>query len=158
MLSNKIHKRPSWDEYFLNLAEVVKTRANCLRMSVGVVIVKDKRIIATGYNGTPMGVKNCSEGGCLRCMNRHKGILKENERKDLCVCIHAEQNALLQSAYLGVSTKGAILYSTVAPCLQCAKAIINSGVSSVVFGESHQEDKGLELFAVAGVKTRKYSV
>lgn len=156
MLNDKIHKRPEWDEYFLNLAHVVKSRSNCVRMDVGVVIVKDKRIIATGYNGTPMGVKNCSEGGCQRCADRHRGVLKEGERKDMCICIHAEQNALLQSAYHGVSTKGATLYTTVLPCSQCAKAIINGGIVSVVYGAGHTDTLGLELFISAKIQTRQY--
>lgn len=150
-----MNNRPSWDEYFLNLAEVVKTRSNCLRMAVGVVVVKDKRIIATGYNGTPAGVKNCLEGGCQRCLDRQNNVLKENERKDLCICIHAEENALLQSALHGMSTKGALLYSTVAPCLQCAKAIVNSGIAEVVYGEDHQDDAGIQLFTAANVKFRR---
>jgi dCMP deaminase len=148
--------RPSWDEYFINLAEVVKSRSNCLRMAVGVVVVKDKRIIATGYNGTPAGLKNCIDGGCKRCLERERNILKESERKDLCICIHAEQNALLQSAYHGMSTKGAVLYSTVAPCLQCAKAIANSGISSVVYAGSYSDELGLRLFKSAGIKVQRY--
>lgn len=144
--------RPSWDEYFLNLAHVVKDRSNCLRMAVGVVIVKDKHIIATGYNGTPAGIKNCIDGGCERCLQRDKNILKENERKDLCICVHSEQNALLQSAYHGVPTKGATLYSTVAPCLQCAKAIINAGISKIVFAQDQQDKSGKKLLTSAGLE------
>ncbi|MBI2641226.1 dCMP deaminase family protein [Candidatus Roizmanbacteria bacterium] len=132
--------------------EVVRHRSNCLRTSVGVVIVKDKHIIATGYNGTPAGTKNCIDGGCKRCLQRSQNILKENERKDLCVCVHSEQNAILQSAYHGVSTKGAMLYSTVAPCLQCAKAIINAGIAMVIFGEKHQNTLGTDLLTSARVK------
>lgn len=143
--------RPSWDEYFLNLAQIVKKRSNCLRMNVGVVIVKDKHIIATGYNGTPKGIKNCIEGGCERCLHREKNILKENERKDLCICVHAEQNALLQSAYHGVSTKGAKMFSTTSPCLQCAKHIINAGITSVIYEAEHQDNLGTELLRSAGV-------
>lgn len=137
--------RPNWDEYFLKLAHMVKERANCLRGSVGVVIVKDRHIITTGYNGTPAGTKNCFEGGCERCANREKNIIKENERKDLCLCLHAEQNALLQAAYHGVSTKGATLYSTIAPCLQCAKAIINAGVAKIVYEGDFQDKLGIDL-------------
>lgn len=148
-------ERPSWEQYFLDLAYVVKTRSNCLRMSVGVVIVKDKRIMATGYNGTPMGIKNCHEGGCQRCWDRENNVLKENERKDLCVCIHAEQNAILQSAYHGISTKGAILYSTTAPCIQCAKQIINVGITAVIYAEEYSDEMGKKLFADAGVKLTK---
>lgn len=151
---NTFSSPPSWDTYFLNLAQVVKTRSNCIRMAVGVVIVHDKRIIATGYNGSPTGIANCYEGGCERCRDRQEGKLKENERKDLCVCIHAEQNALLQASYHGTQTKEATMYTTVAPCLQCAKAIINAGVVEVVYAESHQDDLGLQLLEKAGVKTR----
>lgn len=135
---------------------MVKERSNCLRMSVGVVIVKDKHIIATGYNGTPAGIKNCIDGGCERCLQRHRDVLKENERKDLCICVHSEQNALLQSAYHGASTKGATMYSTTAPCLQCAKTIINAGISCVVYEKEHQDKLGINLLRTAGLKTQKY--
>jgi len=148
-------KRPSWDEYFLSLATTVKERSNCLRDAVGVVIIQDRHIIATGYNGTPAGIKNCIDGGCKRCWMRKQNKLKENERKDLCICIHAEQNAVLQSAYHGASTKGAILYSTIAPCIQCAKTIINAGISKVVYKESHQDNLGLKLLKEAGLKVKK---
>lgn len=153
-----VSKRPSWPEYFLNLAYVVKTRSNCLRMSVGVVVVKDRMIIATGYNGTPAGIKNCFEGGCQRCMDRHNEVLKENERKDLCICIHAEQNALLQAAYHGTSSKGAQLYSTVAPCIQCAKHIINAGITKVIYAEQYQDALGIDLLKQAGVETERVAV
>ncbi|OGK20865.1 hypothetical protein A2866_04880 [Candidatus Roizmanbacteria bacterium RIFCSPHIGHO2_01_FULL_39_8] len=153
MLANK--NRPSWREYFLKLAEIVKGRSNCLRMSVGVVIVKDKHIISTGYNGTPAGITNCIDGGCKRCKQRHSGELKENERKDLCICIHAEQNALLQTAYHGISTKGAIMYSTTAPCLQCAKHIINAGIAKVIFTDNHQDRLGIDLLQKAGIDIEK---
>lgn len=149
--------RPSWDQYFIQIAEIVKSRSNCLRSSVGVVIVKDKRIIATGYNGTPAGVKNCIDGGCQRCLDRQNNVLQANERKDLCVCIHAEENALLQSALHGVSTKGAVLYSTIAPCLQCAKAIVNSGITAVTYAEDHSDGLGVELFKQVGIEVKKHA-
>ncbi len=149
-------QRPTWDEYFLKLAHVIKDRSNCFRMAVGVVVVKEKHIIATGYNGTPAGVKNCFEGGCERCTQREKNLLKLDERKDLCICIHAELNALLQSAYHGVSTKGAVLYSTIAPCIQCAKAIINSGISEVFYEEEHQDKLGRELLIRAKVTVNHF--
>ncbi len=152
-----VRKRPSWDEYFMNLAHVVKERSACLRMDVGVVVVKDKRIIATGYNGTPIGIKNCSEGGCGRCKDRAQHKLQKGERKDLCICLHSEQNALLQSAYHGMSTKGAAMYSTVSPCLQCAKAIVNSGVTEVVYEGEHSDDLGIQLLISAGIKVRKHN-
>lgn len=149
-------KRPEWDEYFLKLARVVKERSNCLRGAVGVVVVKDRHIIATGYNGTPAGVKNCFEGGCERCLHREKNILSENERKDLCLCLHAEQNSLLQAAYHGIPTKGATMYATTAPCLQCAKAIINAGIVKVIYEENHQDDLGIELMSSVGIKVDQY--
>lgn len=156
-MSTQSGNRPSWEQYFLELAEVVKRRSNCLRMAVGVVIVQGKHIIATGYNGTPAGVKNCMDGGCERCHKRHNNLLQENERKDLCICIHAEQNALLQSAYNGVSTKGGVLYSTVAPCLQCAKAIINAGIKEVIYKTDHQDKMGINLFNQAGVQVQQFT-
>ena len=148
-------RRPSWDTYFLKLAHVIKERSNCIRMNVGAVIVQGKHIIATGYNGTPAGITNCSEGGCERCQQRQNNELKENERKDLCICAHAEQNAILQSAYNGAPTKGALLYSTVEPCLQCAKAIINAGISRVVYEEEHHGGVGLDLLKKAQVAVTK---
>jgi len=152
-MTNK--KRPSWDRYFLDLAKVVRGRSNCLRQSVGAVLVQGKHIIATGYNGTPAGIKNCFDGGCERCLHRHKNVLKKNERKDLCICIHAEQNAILQSAFHGARSKGAVLYSTIAPCAQCAKTLINAGISKVIFEENHSDDEGLKLLKKAGITVQQ---
>ena len=148
------NKRPSWDEYFMKLAHEVKERSNCIRMKVGVVLVKDRQIIATGYNGTPKGIKNCIEGGCQRCLDRHNNRLQQGERKDLCICVHAEENAILQSAYHGVSTKGAVMYSTIAPCAFCAKSIINAGISEVIYQDNHPGAMGESLLQKAGVKVR----
>jgi dCMP deaminase len=157
MLKGNTSGRPSWDEYFLNLAYVVKSRSNCLRQSVGVVIVKEKHIIATGYNGTPFGVKNCFEGGCQRCWDREHNGLGEGQDKHLCICIHAEQNAILQSAYHGTSTKGAVLYSTTAPCIGCAKHLLNAGIKEVVYAEEYTDSIGIDLLKEAGVLVRKSS-
>lgn len=133
--------RPSWDEYFLELAAVVAKRGSCLRPpQVGAVIVSDKRIIATGYNGTPTGIDNCDQGGCARCMARHEGEVVSGQNKDACICIHAEQNAIIQAALYGVSTSGATLYTTHSPCTQCAKMIINSKVVRVVFATTFDKD------------------
>lgn len=126
----------------MNLAQVVKTRGNCLLKQVGVVLVKDKRIIATGYNGTPVGLVNCADGGCPRCMKKSKGLIKSGEEKGSCLCVHAESNAILQSAYHGVSTKNSIMYTTFSPCLLCAKEIINSGISELYYFE---KDSGEEV-------------
>lgn len=138
--------RPSWDEYFMQIAEVTKTRADCLRKRVGAVIVRDKRIIATGYNGTPSGIENCTNGGCNRCLRREKGELQMGEQKDTCICIHAEQNAILQAAIHGTSTKDGTMYVTEIPCWQCAKLIINSGIKKIVAKKSERYQETLKLF------------
>lgn len=149
----KKNKRPSWDEYFMKLAEVVRSRGDCTRRTVGAVIVKDYRIITTGYNGTPHNIKNCSEGGCERCKKRDEGKIDWYEYEESCICIHAEQNAIIQAAYLGSTTKGAFLYCTTLPCSTCAKMIINAGLTTVIYKEHFPESKALNLLKKAGVKT-----
>lgn len=144
--------RPSWDEYFMSIAQIVKTRSNCLRDQVGVVIIKNKRIVATGYNGTPVGIKNCFQGGCKRCADRDKNILKPGESKDTCICVHAEQNAIVQSAYHGISTKGGTLYTTMSMCVQCARLIINGGIEKVISAKEYTDTHGLKLLKRAGVE------
>jgi len=147
-----IDKRPTWDEYFMMMADVVKKRADCTRRKVGSLIVRDFRIISTGYNGTPHKIKNCSEGGCLRCLRRDKGEIKGYEYEESCVCIHAEQNAIIQAAYHGSSTRGATLYSTANPCSSCAKILANAGIIRVVCKMEHHDLGGVELLKKAGVK------
>ena len=143
--------KPSWDDYFMELATVTKRRADCLRREVGCILVKDLRIMATGYNGTPHGIKDCSKGGCLRCQKRHNGELESGRNEESCVCIHAEQNVIIQAAYLGLSTKGATLYSTTNPCSSCAKMLINAGIVRVVCKMEHHDKEGIELLKKAGV-------
>ncbi len=144
--------KPSWDEYFMSLAVVIRSRADCLRRRVGAIIVKDLRIMATGYNGTPHNIADCSKGGCVRCQKRHKGELKSGEKEESCVCIHAEQNVIIQAAYLGLSTKGSTLFSTANPCSSCAKMLINAGITRVVCKMEHHDHEGIELLKKAGVK------
>ncbi len=148
----KSFDRPSWDEYFMSLAQVVKTRGNCIRQKVGAVVEKDRRIIATGYNGTPQGIPNCFEGGCDRCRAREDGQLERGQDKDKCVCIHAEQNAIIQSAYHGISTKDAEMYTTLSPCSQCAKVIINAGIRRIVCGGKYHDENGIELLKKAKIE------
>jgi dCMP deaminase len=145
-------KRPPWDEYFMNIARVVASRSNCLKRKVAAVIVKDRRIISTGYNGTPRGVKNCNEGGCPRCA----GLAPQGSSLAECVCSHGEENAIVQAAYHGVSLKGATLYSTYSPCLLCAKMIVNSGIAEVVYRDEYPlgETAGA-LLQEAGVVIRR---
>lgn len=135
----------------MQLSDVVATRSNCIRRSVGAVLVQDKRIISTGYNGTPHGVKNCDEGGCVRCKEREAGKLKSGEREEMCVCIHAEQNAVIQAALHGVSTKGASIYTTIPPCSQCAKILINAGIKQVFYRKDPHFTQGIVLLNSAGV-------
>lgn len=144
--------RPDWDEYFMGIARVVALRSNCIKRKVAAVIVKEKRIIATGYNGTPRGVRNCNEGGCPRCLS----FAESGTRLDECLCSHAEENAITQSAYHGVSIKGSTLYTTYSPCLICTKMIINSGIAEVVFSHAYSVgDVALRLLEEAGIKVRQ---
>lgn len=149
--------RPSWDAYFIELAHLIKKRSNCLRRAYGALVVRDFRIISTGYNGTPHGIKNCIDGGCKRCLRREKNEIKTHEYQESCICIHAEQNAIIQAAYQGSSTKGAIMYSTISPCSSCAKMIINAGIVRYVYDQPHHDEEGISLLKQAGVDVQKYS-
>jgi len=127
-------RRPDWDTYFMLQAEIAKLRSNCITRHIGSVIVKDNRQIATGYNGTPTGIRNCFDGGCSRCTNRTKGKIKSGEDLNRCLCTHAEANAIMQCALFGNagSTKGATLYSTFTPCIECSKMAISVGINRIV--------------------------
>jgi dCMP deaminase len=120
--------RPTWDEYFMEIARLVASRSTCLRRQVGAVMVKDKNILATGYNGTPSGIRHCAEVGCLR----QELNVPSGERHELCRGLHAEQNAIIQAAKHGVNIDGATLYCTHSPCIICSKMLINSGVKRIV--------------------------
>jgi len=145
-------KRPGWDQYFMDIARVVASRSNCMKRKVAAVIVLDKRIISTGYNGTPRGTKNCNEGGCPRC----NGMAVSGTSLDECLCSHGEENAIVQASYHGVSLKDATIYSTFAPCLMCAKMIINSGIREVVFNLDYPlNDSAFRLFKEAGIAVRQ---
>lgn len=140
--------RPSWDEYFMEIVELIKTRSTCTRRQVGALIVKDKRILATGYNGAPMGCKHCIETGCLRDqMNIPSG-----QRHELCRAIHAEQNAIVQAAYSGTSVKDGIMYVTHQPCVLCAKMIINAGIKKVIYRGEYPDPLAMEMLKEAGVE------
>ena len=145
--------RPSWDAYFMELARVVATRSNCSRRHVGAVIVRNRHILSTGYNGTPYGVKNCFEGGCPRCAH----ATESGKHLDECLCVHAEQNAICQAAQHGHAIDGATAYVTISPCLTCAKLLINAGIREVVYaGEYAFLDSVKDIFRQAGVKHRKF--
>ena len=146
-------QRPDWDTYFMNIAGVVATRGNCSRRQVAALIVKDRRIISTGYNGTPRGVKNCFEGGCLRCASDAPSGSNLGD----CVCCHAEENAITQAAYHGISVNNALLYCTLSPCLLCAKMIINAGIIEVIYGEEYGfSDQTGRLLSGGAVDCRQY--
>ena len=143
-------KRPTWDEYFLGIAELVSKRSTCLRRSVGAVLVKDKRILATGYNGAPSRIKHCDEVGCIR----EKLNIPSGQRHELCRGLHGEQNAFLQAAFHGTSLKDSILYSTTQPCIICAKMIINAGIKEIVIKGDYPDKMSKDLLREAKVKLR----
>lgn len=144
-------KRPSWDEYFLDIAELVSSRSTCRRRQVGAVIVKDKRILATGYNGAPKGLPHCLDIGCLR----EELKIPSGERHELCRGLHGEQNAFLQASLHGISVKDSVLYCTNQPCIICAKMIINTGIKEIVISEGYPDKMSMDFFKQAKIKVRK---
>jgi len=140
--------RPSWDQYFMNIAQLAATRSTCLRRQVGAVITKDKKILATGYNGAPAGLKHCLDIGCLR----EKLAIPSGERHELCRATHAEQNAIVQAATHGVSIKDSVLYSTTQPCILCTKLLINAGIKRIVIQESYPDKLSREMLKEVGVE------
>ena len=145
-------KRPDWDEYFMLQAELAKLRSNCMTRQVGAVIAKNHRQLATGYNGTPPGITNCYEGGCPRCTERMQNKVKSGEGLDRCMCTHAEANAIIHCAILGIgAVRGATLYSTANPCLECSKMAVTIGVRRFVCLTDYPEDTQ-DLVNQAGVE------
>ena len=142
--------RPTWDEYFLGIADLVSKRSTCLRRSVGAVLVKDKRILATGYNGAPSRIRHCEEVGCIR----QKLNIPSGERHELCRGLHGEQNAFLQAALHGTSVKGASLYSNTQPCIICAKMIINAGIREIVIRGAYPDKMARDFLRAAKVRVR----
>lgn len=143
--------RPGWDKYFMDIALVAASRSNCCRRHVAAVLVRDRRIISTGYNGTPRGVRNCSDGGCPRCNSN----TPSGHGLGDCLCSHAEENSIVQAAYHGISVKGSTLYTTYSPCLSCAKMIINAGIVEVVYHQRYSiDDVSTALLKEAGVIVR----
>jgi len=152
-MSKKIkqYQRPGWDEYFLEVAQLVAKRATCVRRRVGAVLVKDKKILATGYNGAPSGIKHCIDIGCLR----EKLKIPSGERHELCYGLHAEQNVILQAALHGISTKGSVLYITNQPCIICAKMLINAGITELIISGDYPDKLAKKLLKEAKIKIRK---
>ncbi|HZX20934.1 MAG TPA: dCMP deaminase family protein [Clostridia bacterium] len=146
--------RPSWDEYFMEIAEVVKTRSTCLRRQVGAVIVKDKQILSTGYNGAPTGLKHCEEVGCLR----QQLNIPSGEKHELCRGLHAEQNAIIQASLHGVKIEGATIYVTTQPCSVCAKMLINSGIKRLVYTGDYPDELADQMLKESGIVIEKIAV
>ena len=145
------NERPSWDDYFMDITVLVAKRATCLRRAVGATIVKDRRVLATGYNGAPSNIRHCAEVGCMREQMK----VPSGERHELCRGIHAEQNAIIQAAYHGVSIKGATLFCTNLPCSICAKMIINAGITKIVYQSGYADFISSEMLAEAEVELVK---
>lgn len=144
-------KRPSWDEYFMEVAEVVRKRSTCMRRQVGAVIVKDNRILSTGYNGAPKGLRHCEEVGCTRANYN----VPSGERHELCRGLHAEQNAIIQAAVFGTAIEGATIYTTLSPCVLCTKMIINSGIKRIVLREQYNDPLAIEMLEESGITVVK---
>jgi dCMP deaminase len=146
-------KRPEWDEYFMQVADVVSRRSTCIRRNIGAVIVKDKRILSTGYNGAPSGLPHCTQMGCLR---KELGV-PSGERTEICRGLHAEQNALIQAAKYGISVEGSTIYSTAEPCSMCAKMLINAGITRVVYRDPYPDELSRRLFKESEMTVEQYT-
>ncbi len=147
-----VDNRPSWDEYFMTLADEVATRTTCMRRAVGAIIVKDRRILATGYNGVPTGLRHCDETGCLR---QELGV-PSGQRHEICRGLHAEQNAIIQAARYGINITGASIYITTQPCVVCAKMLINAGIDEIVYQNPYPDELSMSMLQEAGIKLRVY--
>lgn len=143
--------RPTWPEYFMSIAKMVAKRSTCLRRQVGAILVKDKRILATGYNGAPRGLRHCEEVGCLR----KDGSIPSGERHELCRGLHAEQNAIIQAACHGIQIAGATLYCTNKPCVICSKMIINAGIAKIYYEEGYNDPLAAQMLAEAGIELER---
>jgi len=144
--------RPDNDTYFMDMAQLISTRSTCVRRQVGAVIVKDKRVLTTGYNGSPKGTMHCEDLGCIRDQQN----IPSGTRHELCRGVHAEQNAVIQAAYFGISIDGATIYTTTYPCSMCSKILINAGIKEVVYADSYMDDLSKRLFEETKINVRKY--
>jgi dCMP deaminase len=147
-MKSSVDNRPSWEKYFMDITCLVARRSTCTRRAVGAIIVKDRRVLATGYNGAPSQVRHCAEVGCLRKQLN----VPSGERHELCRGIHAEQNAIIQAAYHGASIKGGTLFCTNLPCSICAKMIINAGIERIIYQSGYADTISQEMLAEAQVE------
>lgn len=139
--------RPSWDQYFIDITHLVATRSTCMRRQVGALLVKNRNILATGYNGTPSGIRHCEETGCLR----ERLNVPSGERHELCRGLHAEQNAIIQAARHGINIDGSTLYCTTMPCIICTKMLINAGISRIVYEGGYADELAREMVEESGI-------
>ena len=146
-----MNSRPSWDRYFMDIARMVATRSTCMRRSVGAIAVNDRRILATGYNGTPKGLRHCEEVGCIR----QQMNIPSGQRHELCRGLHAEQNCIIQAAVHGVQLDGSTIYCTFQPCVVCAKMLINAGITEIVYEGGYPDDMAVSMLAEAGIRLRR---
>lgn len=152
MEDNTDTPRPSWDEYFMQITHLVAKRSTCLRRKVGAILVRNKRMLCTGYNGAPRGLAHCNQLGCLR----EKLNIPSGQRQEICRGLHAEQNAIIQAALYGVSIEDSILYCTHQPCITCSKMIINAGVEKIIFQGNYPDPLAQNILEEAGIKLIKY--
>lgn len=146
-----MNSRPSWDRYFMEIARMVATRSTCLRRSVGAIAVNERRILATGYNGTPKGLRHCDEVGCLR----QQYDIPSGQRHELCRGLHAEQNCIIQAAVHGVQLEGSTIYCTFQPCVVCAKMLINAGIVEIVYEGGYPDEMSVGMLDEAGIRLRR---
>jgi dCMP deaminase len=151
-VSSELMQRPAWDEYFMQIARLVASRSTCMRRQVGALLVHQKHVLATGYNGVPSGITHCDETGCLR----EQLQVPSGERHELCRGLHAEQNAIIQAAKHGVNIAAATLYCTDSPCIICTKMLINAGIKRIVYRRGYPDRLSLEMLAEAGLKYHQF--
>ena len=151
-LLKRFMDRPDSDTYFMEMAQLISKRSTCIRRRVGAVIVKDKRVLTTGYNGSPKGTSHCEELGCIR----EQQNIPSGTRHELCRGVHAEQNAVIQAAYFGISIDGGTIYTTTFPCSMCAKILINAGIKEVIYTDSYMDSMSDKLFRETSVTVRKF--
>ena len=146
--------RPSWAEYCMAITKLVAKRSTCKRRAVGAILVKEKRILATGYNGAPARLRHCEEVGCLR----ENSSVPSGERHELCRGLHAEQNVIIQAAYHGISIAESTLYCTNKPCVICSKMIINAGIGKIVYEEGYNDDLADRMLTEAGIEKERFVI
>ena len=151
-MTNKL-SRPSWDQYFMDITRLVATRTTCLRRQVGAILVKERNILATGYNGVPSGITHCETAGCIRVALK----VPSGERHELCRGLHAEQNAIIQAARHGINIDGSTLYCTTMPCIICTKMLINAGIRKICYGEGYSDELAYAMLQESAIEVEQFT-